>query len=113
MIQRTAEEQAQTLVWHRRRRQRVTPRTLLRESDELMFWLEECAVKKVRMVPGWLVPRLTRLVAQADSGLLQELARERRPLAVTEILYRAQESLMRQALRWREPARVIPLFKQP
>lgn len=112
MIQRTAAEQAQTLRWHRRRQEKVTPRALLRESDQLMFWLEECLVQDLKLVPGWIMPRLTRVVAHAAPRLRQELARERRTGHVVEILYRAQEELMRQAVKSREPAPVIPLFRR-
>src|SRR5579859_7722351 len=110
MIERTAAEQARHLRWHRRQQERVSPRTLLRESDELMYWLEECLVQRLRLIPGWLLPRLVRIVRLADPGLQEALQRERRPEQVMEVLFRAQEALMRQAIKWREPAKIIPLF---
>jgi hypothetical protein len=36
---------------------------------------------------------------------------ERRPEQVVEFLYRAQEMLMDQSVRSREPAPIIPLFR--
>ncbi|SRR5581483_10706976 len=111
MIQRTVEEQQRALYWHRRRQHEVMgPRSLLRESDELMFWLEECLLQRLRIVPGWLMPRIVSLLARADRDLPRQLGNERRPAEVMEFVYRAQEAFMEQSLRARRPARVIPLF---
>jgi hypothetical protein len=112
MLQRTIEEQERYLYWHRSQSRRVTARVLLRESDELMYWLEECVERELKMVPGWLLPRLVALLSRADPTLPKELARERRPLHVMEFLFRAQEALMGESVRARKPARVIPLFKR-
>ena len=113
MIQRTVEEQQRALYWHRRRqRERMTSRNLLRESDELMYWLEECVVQGLRMVPGWVMPRLVALLSQADPELPRQLGHERRPDRVMELVYRAQESLMEQSVKARRPARIIPLFRR-
>lgn len=86
-------------------------RRVLRESDELMSWLEECLVQRLRVVPGWLMPRLVRVLAHADSGLPREMGSERRPEQVIEFLYRAQDLLMHESMRSREPAPIIPLFR--
>src|SRR5438270_4522782 len=94
MLQRTKEEQERYLYWHRKRGQQVTPRRLLRESDELLYWLEECVERDMKIVPGWLLPRLVTLLTRADARLPVEMGRERRPLAVIEFLFRAQQSLM-------------------
>jgi len=88
----------------------MTPRRLLQESDELLFWVEECLVQQVRIVPGWLVPRLMTVLRQAHPQLPARLGRERRPEQVMEIIYNAQAALMEQACRSRGPAQVIPLF---
>lgn len=112
MLQRTKEEQERYLYWHRQRSQRMTPRRLLRESDELMYWLEECVERDMKIVPGWLLPRLLGLIARADTGISEEMGRERRPLQVMEFLFRAQESLMGESIQSRRPARVIPLFRK-
>jgi hypothetical protein len=110
MLQQTIEEQERHQRWHRRRARAMTPRFLLQESDELLFWVEECLVQKVRIVPGWLIPRLTTVLRHAHPQLPARLGRERRPEHVMEIIYDAQAALMEQACRSRGPAQVIPLF---
>ncbi len=110
MLEQTIEEQERYLRWHRRQRRVMTPRRLLQESDELLFWVEECLVKEVRIVPGWLVARLMVVLRQAHADLPGRLGRERRPEQVMEILYDAQAALMEQACKSRGPAEVIPLF---
>ena len=99
-----------TMRWHRRRQEMVTPRSLLHETDHLLFWLEECLVQRKRFVPGWLMPRIVRVVDQAGQDLSVQLQSERRPGAVMDIVYQAQELLMERSVGWREPARIIPLF---
>src|SRR5260370_27194863 len=110
MLQQTIEEQERHQRWHRRRERAMTPRVLLQESDELLFWVEECLVQKVRIVPGWLIPRLMTVLRHAHPQLPARLGRERRPEHVMEIIYDAQAALMEQACRSRGPAQVIPLF---
>ncbi|MDQ6692709.1 MAG: hypothetical protein M3Z13_08075 [Candidatus Dormibacteraeota bacterium] len=111
MIQRTVEEQNRALFWHRRKQLGAKPRQLMHETDELLFWLEECLVQEVKMVPGWLLPRISQLISQTDRELLEELGRDRRPDQVMEVLFRAQEVLMAETVRSRTQAKVIPLFK--
>jgi hypothetical protein len=110
MLQETIEEQQRLQRWHRGSRRAVTPRRLLQESDELLFWVEECLVQQVRIVPGWLIPRLTVVLRHAHPKLPARLGRERRPEQVMEILYNAQAMLMEQSCLSRRPAKVIPLF---
>ena len=110
MLQQTVEEQDRYFKWHRVRNRAMTPRRLLRESDELLYWVEECLVKEVRIVPGWLVSRLMVVLRQAHPELPSRLGRERRPGQVLEIIYDAQAALMDQACKSRGPAQVIPLF---
>src|SRR5207244_12447411 len=112
MLQQTIEEQERYRRWHRRTRRAMTPRRLLQESDELLFWVEECLVQQVRIVPGWLVPRLMTVLRHAHPQLPARLGRERRPDQVMEIIYDAQSALMEQACRSRGPAEVIPLFSR-
>jgi len=88
----------------------VTPRRLLRESDELLYWVEECMVREQHVVPGWIVSRLMVVLRLAHPELPGRLGRERRPGQVMEIIYDAQAALMDQACRSRGPAEVIPLF---
>src|ERR1700674_2869956 len=110
MLQQTGEEQDRDLRWHRRRERAMTPRRLLRESDELLYWVEECMVQEVRIVPGWLVARLMVVLRHAHPELPARLGRDRRPNQVMEIIYDAQAALMDQACKSRGPAEVIPLF---
>jgi hypothetical protein len=110
MLQQTIEEQERNRRWHRRRTHAVTPRRLLQESDELLFWVEECLVQRVRIVPGWLIPRLMTVLRNAHPELPSRLGRERRPEQVMEIIYDAQAALMDKACRSRGPGQVIPLF---
>src|SRR4030081_2710699 len=109
MLEQTIEEQERDLRWHRRRRRAMTPRRLLQESDELLFWVEECLVQEVRIVPGWLVARLLVVLRHAHSELPGRLCRDRRPGQVMEIISDEQTSFMEQACKNRGPAEVIPL----
>jgi len=111
MIQRTVEEQELLLRWHRRRQEKRTPRSLLHEADELLFWIEECLVQELKIVPGWLTARLVQLLNRADPRLAGDLGRERRPMQVMEVLYKAQGVLMEQSIGARVPAKIIPLFR--
>jgi hypothetical protein len=110
MLQQTIEEQERYRRWHRHSARAVTPRRLLQESDQLLFWVEECVVQQVKIVPGWLIPRLMTVLRHAHPQLPARLGRERRPEQVMEIIYDAQAALMEQACRSRGPAQVIPLF---
>ena len=88
----------------------MTPRRLLQESDELLYWVEECHVQRIKIVPGWLIPRLMLVLRHAHPELPARLGRERRPDQVMEIIYDAQAALMEQSCESRGPAQVIPLF---
>ena len=110
MFQQTIEEQGRHFRWHRLRERAMTPRRLLQESDELLYWVEECMVQELRIVPGWLVARLMVVLRNAHPELPARLGRERRPNRVLEIIYDAQAALMDQACASRGPAQVIPLF---
>ena len=110
MLQQTIEEQERYRRWHRRSSRAMTPRRLLQESDELLYWVEECVVQQVRIVPGWLITRLMTVLRHAHPQLPARLGRERRPEQVMEIIYDAQAALMEQACLSRGPAQVIPLF---
>src|ERR1700694_3185726 len=112
MLQETIEDQERALRWHRRRRRAMTPRRMLQESDELLFWVEECLVQEIRLVPGWLVSRLLVVLRQPHPELPGRLGRERRPEQVMEIIYDAQAALMDQACRSRGPGQVIPLDRK-
>src|SRR5439155_22502073 len=110
MLQQTIEEQDRYQRWHRRSTRTMTPRRLLQESDELLFWVEECLVQRIRIVPGWLVPRLTTVLRHAHPHLPVRLGRERLPAQVMQMIYDAQAALMDQASIRRAQAQLIPLF---
>ena len=110
MLQQTIEEQERYRRWQRRTKRAMTPRRLLQESDELLYWVEECVVQQIRIVPGWLIPRLMTVLRNAHPQLPARLGRERRPEQVMEIIYDALAALMEQACLSRGPAQVIPLF---
>jgi hypothetical protein len=110
MLQQTIEEQERYRRWHRNTNRAMTPRRLLQESDELLYWVEECLVQQIRIVPGWLIPRLMTVLRHAHPQLPARLGRERRPEQVMEIIYDAQAALMEKACLSRGPAQVIPLF---
>jgi uncharacterized protein with gpF-like domain len=111
MIERTLEEQNRALFWHRRKQLGAKPRQLMHETDELLFWLEECLVQELKLVPGWLLPRISQVINSTDRDLLEQLGRERRPEQVMEVLFKAQEVLMAETVRSRTEAKVIPLFR--
>jgi hypothetical protein len=112
VIEQTVLEQQRALRWHRRRQERMSPRRLLRESDEVLNWLEECLLNNLRFVPGWVMPRLVTLLAHADPRLPRELGHERSPERLMELVYQAQERLMEESVRSRQPARIIRLFQR-
>src|ERR1700732_4182354 len=91
MLQQTVEEQEGDLHWHRRRRRGMTPRRMLQESDELLFWVEECLVQEIRLVPGWLVARLMVVLRQAHPELPWGLGSGRGPAEVIPLFARARE----------------------
>ncbi|MDQ6637958.1 MAG: hypothetical protein M3Y62_09270 [Candidatus Dormibacteraeota bacterium] len=111
MIEQTVLEQQRALLWHRRSQERQNLRHLLHESDEILAWLEECLLHDLRFAPGWVMPRLVAILSHADSTLPRQLGGERRPDRLMQFVYTAQERLMNESLRAREPARIIPLFR--
>ncbi|MGH7912890.1 MAG: hypothetical protein ACREQM_06480 [Candidatus Dormibacteraceae bacterium] len=112
MIERTILEQQRARFFQRRRREELdTPRRLLHETDELMFWVEECLLQDLRIVPGWLLPRIRELLRTADPDLARAAERERRPEAVLEHLFLAQQYFMEASQLSRTPAPIIPLFR--
>src|ERR1700694_1170417 len=111
MIEQTVEEQNRALFWHRRKQLGTKPRNLMREADERLYWLEECLIQEVKLVPGWLLPRISHLINHTDRELQEELGRDRRPEQVMDVVFRGPEVLMTEAPRPRPEAKVIPLFK--
>src|SRR5256886_13037240 len=110
MLQQTIEEQERYQRWHRRTTRAMSPRRLLQESDELLFWVEECLVQKIRIVPGWLIPRLMTVLRHAHPQLPSRLGRERRPEHVMGIIYDPQAPPMEQACLSPGPGHARPPF---
>src|SRR5437870_12764631 len=110
MLQQTVEEQERHLHWHRRRRRAMTPRRLLQESDELLFWVEECLVQETRIVPGWLVARLMVVLRHAHAERPLRPGRAARPEQLKQDIYDAEAAHMEQACWRRGPGEVIALF---
>ena len=101
MIEQTVEEQNRALFWHRRKQLGSKPRNLMREADELLYWLEECLIQDIKLVPGWLLPRIAQVINHTDRDLQEELGRDRRPEQVMDVIFRAQEVLMTESIRSR------------
>ncbi len=111
MLRETVLEQQVYLRWHEHRKNQVTPRTQLRESDQVMYWLEECMERDLKLVPGWILPRLGQVLNEAGPEFAARLGRERRPQALLDLLFEAQEALMGRSVASRRPAPIIPLFR--
>lgn len=112
-LERTAIE----LEHHRRvaafRREReLESRRRLRESDLLLELVEECRLKRLIPLPTRLWMHIVRFVGAVDAGLRDELGINRHPNHVSDILFAAQEELLRLHREERAPrqARIIPLF---
>ena len=105
MIERTVLEIAQHRFWAWQRRYRPTPRSQLRETDQLLGAIEECRLHEVGR----------HLLGQLDGGYTQRLGIDRSLDGTAEILFEAQEALMVAARsRWLgRPGNVVPLFRRP
>lgn len=100
------------MLWAERRRQRRTPRHQLRESDELACWLEECQVRGLKIVPGWLLARLVHLLSEADVSLVEAVGRQRQPLKLLDILFCGQEVFMERTRATSDStASIVPIFR--
>ena len=104
---------------HRRaafcRDREMRSRRRLRESDLLLDLVEQCRLRDYRLVPGQLWMAVVRFLGSAEPALRDELGIDRRPDHVSEILFQAQEQLLRRSIREREPrlAPIVPLFPAP
>ena len=84
----------------------------LRESDALHDLVEQCRLKGLPLLPAQLWARMVRFVRGVDPGLRDELGINRDPDHVSDILFAAQQVLLRRRLEEREPrmATIIHLF---
>ena len=95
------------------RRARISrSRLRVRESDALLELIEECRARQWPLVPSHLWSAVARAVRAVSPELRDDLGINRDPEHVADILFAAQEELLAQARRDREPslAEVIPLF---
>lgn len=112
-LERTAME----LEHHRRaaafrRAREMESKRRLRESDLLLEYVEECRLRRLVPLPTKLWVHIVRFIGSVDAGLRDELGIKRSPDHASDILFAAQEELLRlhhEAMRPR-PARIIPLF---
>ena len=95
-----------------RRERELRSRRRLRESDLLLDLIEQCRLRGYRLLPAHLWTHIVRFVGSVDDGLRDDLGINRHPDHVSEILFAAQEELLREAIEERRPRRapIIPLF---
>ncbi len=95
-----------------RRERELRSRRRLRESDLLLDLIEQCRLRGYRLLPAQLWTHIVRFVGSVDDGLRDDLGINRHPDHVSEVLFAAQEELLREALEERRPKRapIIPLF---
>lgn len=108
VIERTVLEQEQ----YRRfaGRPQTGPRSRLQETDRLLEQLERITAAGIRTTPPALVAWANSLFWASSPQLLAQLARERRPAQVQELVYQLQQELMEECRRSRRLGpRVISL----
>jgi hypothetical protein len=114
MIERTVLEIARHRFWAWQRRNAVTPRSQLRETDQLLTVLEECRVRRIRLIPTPVWRRIVQLLGQIDSRYSQRIGIDRSVDLSSEVLFEAQEALMDEERRRRRPlpSKIVPLFRR-
>jgi hypothetical protein len=95
-----------------RRERELRSRRRLRESDLLLDLIEQSRLRGYRLLPAQLWTHIVRFVGSVDDALRDDLGINRHPDHVSEILFAAQEELLREAIEERQPRRapIIPLF---
>jgi hypothetical protein len=112
-LQRTCAELEQIRRTASFRRERaLRSRRRLQESDLLLDLIEQCRLRGYRLLPAQLWTHIVRFVGTVDVRLRDDLGINRHPDHVSEILFAAQEELLREAIEERRPQRapIIPLF---
>jgi len=114
MIERTVLEIAQHRFWAWQRKTAPTPRSQLRETDQLLDAVEECRVRDIRLIPAHIWRQIVRLLGQLDGSYTERLGIDRSVERTAEILFEAQEALMLAARNRRrsQVGKVIPLFRR-
>src|SRR2546428_13071658 len=115
MIERTVLEIAQHRFWAWQRRHRPTPRSQLRETDQLLGAIEECRLHELKLIPTDIWRRIVHLLGQLDGGYTERLGIDRSLDGTAEILFEAQEALMGAARSrsLRRPGHVVPPLRPP
>lgn len=95
-----------------RRQREGESRRRIHESDAVLELIEECRLRGYAVLPTPLWAHVVRLVGSIDPLLRDELGINRRPDHVSDILFAAQDRLLREQTveRRRGPAPIIPLF---
>jgi hypothetical protein len=95
-----------------RRDRELRARRRLRESDLLLDLIEQSRLRGFRLLPAQLWTHIVRFVGSVDDDLRDDLGINRDPDHVSEVLFAAQEELLREAIEERRPrqAPIIPLF---
>src|SRR3982074_1587120 len=94
MIERTVLEIAQHRFWSWQRRHAPTPRSQLRETDQLLGAIEECRVQELKLIPTPIWRRIVQLLGQRGGGAQQQPGIDRSRDRTAEVLFEAQEALM-------------------
>ena len=95
-----------------RRGRELAAERRLRESDALLDLVEQCRLRDFALVPTSVWARVVRFVRDVDPALRDELGIDRRPDHVSDVMFAAQEVVLRQRVEERRPrmADIIPLF---
>jgi len=113
MIERTVLEISQHRFWAWQRRRAVTPRHQLRETDLLLGVVEECRIRRLRLIPPPVWRRIVQLLGQVDRECTDRLGIDRSVERTSDILFQAQRLLMDRAVQRHPPlaGKIIPLFR--
>lgn len=113
MIERTVLEIAQHRFWAWKRKTAPTPQNQLRETDRLLFAVEECRLRDIKLIPTHIWRRIVHLLGQLDGDYTARLGIDRSVERTADVLFDAQENLMlaaRDRHRGR-PSNIVPLFR--
>src|ERR1700730_12420418 len=115
MIERTVLKIAQHRFWAWQRRTAPTPRSQLRETDQLLGAVEECRLRDIKLVPTHIWRRIVHLLGQLDGKYTEKLGIDRSVERSGEVLFEAQQArLLAARVRWRGRAgNIVPLFRRP
>lgn len=113
MIERTVLEIERHRFWSWQRRNAVTPRAQLQETDWLMNAVEECRIRQLHLIPTAIWRRIVHLLGQIGGDYTARLGIDRSVERSTELLFEAQAALMHAQQERRRPRRdrIIQLFR--